>query len=101
MVCGSEELPYDIAELWPRLMKSAEATGVYPHLCRPDDPFFLQDLKDVDAVRLESVLAPDFAEYRRRPARGHRALAARPGSAVRELARTGGGRGEQHGRSET
>ena len=62
----SEELPDDIVELWPRLMKSAEATGVYPHLCRPDDRFFLQDLEDVDAVRLETVLAADFAEYRRK-----------------------------------
>ncbi|MGW3120186.1 hypothetical protein ACWDBW_24085 [Streptomyces sp. NPDC001107] len=39
----SEELPDDIVELWPRLMKSAEATGMYPHLCWPDDPFFVQE----------------------------------------------------------
>ncbi|WP_344402725.1 hypothetical protein [Streptomyces longisporus] len=60
----SEELPDDIVELWPRLMESAEATGVHPYLCWPDDPFFLQDLAAVDAVHLESVLAADFAGYR-------------------------------------
>ncbi|RPF33687.1 uncharacterized protein DUF4253 [Streptomyces sp. TLI_185] len=62
----SEELPDDIVELWPRLMESAAETGVQPHLCWPGDPFFLQDLEAVDAVRLESVLAADFAEYRQK-----------------------------------
>jgi len=109
-VWASGELPDDIVELWPRLVESAAATGVHPHLFRPDDPFFLQALEAVDAVRLESVLAADFAEYRQRrlpssragsvrgSTRGHRALAARPGTAVREPARTGGRRVGQDGR---
>ncbi|MEU1267010.1 DUF4253 domain-containing protein [Streptomyces sp. NPDC005799] len=62
----SAELPGDIVELWPRLMERAEVSGLYPYLCHRDALDSPLDLAEVDAVRLEPVLAADFAEYRRR-----------------------------------
>ncbi|MDV7215712.1 DUF4253 domain-containing protein [Streptomyces prunicolor] len=62
----SDELPEDLVELWPRLLESAEVTGLYPFICRRDDPYQVQDLSEVDAIRLDDVLAGDFVEYRRR-----------------------------------
>ncbi|MEV6541714.1 DUF4253 domain-containing protein [Streptomyces sp. NPDC051665] len=62
----SDELPDDLAELWPRLLESADVTGLYPFICWRDDPYQLTDLSEVDAMRLDAVLAADFAEYRRR-----------------------------------
>ncbi|MEV8538829.1 hypothetical protein [Streptomyces sp. NPDC051572] len=56
----------DLVELWPRLLESAEATGLYPFVCWRDDPYQPADLSEVDAIRLDGVLAADFAEYRRR-----------------------------------
>ncbi|WP_405948143.1 hypothetical protein OG588_17735 [Streptomyces prunicolor] len=62
----SDELPEDLVELWPRLLESAEVTGLYPFICWRGDPYQAEDLSEVDAVRLDDVLAADFAEYRRR-----------------------------------
>lgn len=62
----SDELPDNLVELWPRLLESAEVTGLYPFICWRDDPYQPADLSEVDAVRLDAVLAADFAEYRRR-----------------------------------
>lgn len=62
----SDELPEDLVELWPRLLESAEVTGLYPFICWRDDPYQVQDLSEVDAIRLDDVLAADFVEYRRR-----------------------------------
>ena len=62
----SDELPDDLVELWPRLLESADVTGLYPFICWRDDPYQPTDLSEVDAVRLDAVLAADFAEYRRR-----------------------------------
>lgn len=60
-----EELPDGIAELWADLLRRAPATGLHPHLCWPDDPARPRDPAAADAVRLDEVLAADFAEYRR------------------------------------
>ncbi|MFE9605882.1 DUF4253 domain-containing protein [Streptomyces hokutonensis] len=62
----ADKLPDDIAELWPRLLERAEVDGLYPFICRRDDPYRSEDLSTVDAVRLDTELAADFAEYRRR-----------------------------------
>jgi hypothetical protein len=62
----SDELPEDLVGLWPRLLESAEVTGLYPFICWRDDPYQVQDLSEVDAIRLDDVLAADFVEYRRR-----------------------------------
>lgn len=62
----SDELPDDLVELWPRLLESAEVTGLYPFICWPDDHGRPEDLSEIDAIRLDAVLAADFAEYRRR-----------------------------------
>ncbi|MBK3581402.1 DUF4253 domain-containing protein [Streptomyces sp. MBT65] len=62
----SDELPEDLVELWPRLLESAEVTGLYPFICWPDNHGRPEDLGEVDAIRLDTVLAADFAEYRSR-----------------------------------
>ena len=62
----SDELPDDLVELWSRLLESADVTGLYPFICWRDDPHQPEDLSEVDAIRLDAVLAADFAEYRRR-----------------------------------
>jgi hypothetical protein len=62
----SDGLPDDVVELWPRLVEQAEVSGLFPFICRPDDPYRLLDLSEVDAIRLDAVLAADFAEYRHR-----------------------------------
>ncbi|MFB7829277.1 DUF4253 domain-containing protein [Streptomyces hydrogenans] len=62
----SDEFPHDIERLWPRLSREQKACGLVPLLCRPDAMGKPLGLDHVDAVRLEEVLATDFAEYRRR-----------------------------------
>ncbi|WP_406459637.1 DUF4253 domain-containing protein [Streptomyces sp. NBC_01622] len=62
----ADKLPDDIVELWPRLLERAEVDGLYPFICRRDDPYRPEDLSTVDAVRLDTELAVDFAEDRRR-----------------------------------
>lgn len=61
----SDDLPQDIERLWNLLLDQRETTGLFPLLCRPGSPTRSQDLAEVDAICLESVLAADFAEYRR------------------------------------
>src|SRR5882757_3925284 len=60
----SDELPEDIERLWGHLLEQQEATGLFPLLCSADLPARSQ-LAEADAMRLEPVLAADFAEYRR------------------------------------
>ena len=62
----ADELPDDLVELWPRLLERAEVSGLYPFICWRDDPYRPEDLSEVDAIRLDAVLAADFDEYRRR-----------------------------------
>ncbi|MEU2248396.1 hypothetical protein [Streptomyces sp. NPDC019224] len=62
----SDEFPQDIDQLWPRLLSDQEARGLVPILCWPDVLGSPLGLNHVDAVRLEEVLATNFAEYRRR-----------------------------------
>ncbi|MEU9172354.1 DUF4253 domain-containing protein [Streptomyces sp. NPDC048420] len=61
----SDELPDQVGELWADLLGKAAVTGLYPHLCWPEDPSRPTDPAAADAVRLDEVLAVDFAEYRR------------------------------------
>ncbi|MFK4105496.1 hypothetical protein ACI2L1_36640 [Streptomyces sp. NPDC019531] len=60
-----DELPDDGEELWADLLRQAAVTGLHTHLCRPDDAGRPADPAAADAVRLDEVLAADFAEYRR------------------------------------
>ncbi|MGX9886938.1 DUF4253 domain-containing protein [Streptomyces sp. NPDC002276] len=62
----ADELPDGIAELWPRLLERAEVSGLYPFICWREAPHRPEDVSEVDAIRLDAVLAADFAEYRRR-----------------------------------
>ncbi|MDX3630697.1 DUF4253 domain-containing protein [Streptomyces europaeiscabiei] len=62
----SDEFPRALPELWPRLLSEHEATGLLPVLYRDDSLGEPVDPGLVDDVRLENVLAADFAEYRRR-----------------------------------
>ncbi|MDQ1070401.1 DUF4253 domain-containing protein [Streptomyces canus] len=62
----SDGLPDDAEELWADLLRQAAVTGLYPHLCWPKDPPRPADPAAADAVRLDEVLAADFAEYRRK-----------------------------------
>ncbi|MFJ7073614.1 DUF4253 domain-containing protein [Streptomyces sp. NPDC098781] len=62
----SDEFPDDVEELWPRLLSEQGAGGLVPLLCRPDGLGRPLGPDEVDAVRLEEVLARDFVEYRRR-----------------------------------
>ncbi|WP_030557041.1 DUF4253 domain-containing protein [Streptomyces exfoliatus] len=62
----SDEFPQDVEHLWPRLLSEQQAGGLVPLLCWPDAMERPLGLDRVDAVRLEEVLATDFAEYRRR-----------------------------------
>ncbi|MET7732328.1 DUF4253 domain-containing protein [Streptomyces sp. NPDC005402] len=62
----SDELPDDMEELWADLLRQAAVTGLHPHLCWPDDSSRPADPAAADAVRLDDVLAADFAEYRER-----------------------------------
>ncbi|WP_232838424.1 DUF4253 domain-containing protein [Streptomyces geranii] len=62
----SDEFPQDVEELWPRLLSESRRHGLIPFLCLPDAMGRPCDLDHVDAVRLEEVLATDFAAYRRR-----------------------------------
>jgi hypothetical protein len=61
----SDDLPQDIERLWGLLLEQQETTGLFPLLCWPGSPARSQDLAEMDAIRLEPVLAADFAEYRR------------------------------------
>ncbi|MCX5261348.1 DUF4253 domain-containing protein [Streptomyces canus] len=61
-----DELPDDVETVWADLLRRAPVTGLQPHLCWPDDPARPADPAAADAVRLEEVLAADFAEYRER-----------------------------------
>ncbi|MFE3030289.1 DUF4253 domain-containing protein [Streptomyces canus] len=61
-----DELPDNMEKLWADLLRQAPVTGLQPHLCRPNDPARPADPAAADAVRLDEVLAADFAEYRRR-----------------------------------
>lgn len=62
----SDEFPQDAERLWPRLLSETRKHGLVPLLCWPDAMGRPLDLDHVDAVRLEEVLAADFAAYRRR-----------------------------------
>ncbi|MFV0131765.1 hypothetical protein ACLGIH_00470 [Streptomyces sp. HMX87] len=62
----SDESPHDIERLWPRLLSEQTACGLVPLMCWPDAMGRPVGLADVDAVRMEEVLATHFAEYRRR-----------------------------------
>jgi hypothetical protein len=62
----SDEFPQDVDQLWPRLLSEQKACGLVPLLCWPDAMGRSLGLDHVDAVRLEEVLAADFAAYRRR-----------------------------------
>ncbi|UUU19953.1 DUF4253 domain-containing protein [Streptomyces sp. DSM 40750] len=62
----SDEFPDALEELWPQLLNEHEATGLLPVLWRADAIGEPLDPGLVDAIRLEDVLAADFAEYRRR-----------------------------------
>lgn len=62
----SDEFPQDIERLWPRLLGTRRTHGVVPLLCWDTAMGGPLGLDHVDAVRLEEVLAADFAEYRRR-----------------------------------
>ncbi|MGW4031284.1 Ku protein [Streptomyces sp. NPDC004838] len=53
------------ARVWPVLLSKQRARGLVPLPYRPDAIGEPLGLDDVDAVRLEEVLATDFAEYRR------------------------------------
>ncbi|MDI1459094.1 DUF4253 domain-containing protein [Streptomyces sp. ATE26] len=60
----ADEPPSDVDGVWRRLLHGQEDTGLVPLLGGP----FLgrpTDLAEISAVRLENVLASDFAEYRR------------------------------------
>jgi hypothetical protein len=61
----SNDLPQDIERLWGLLLGQQATSGLFPLLCWPDSPTRDQDLAEVDAISLESVLPADFAEYRR------------------------------------
>ncbi|MEV7682660.1 DUF4253 domain-containing protein [Streptomyces sp. NPDC088341] len=60
----SDDLPDDIERLWGLLLEQQQTTGLRPLLCRPGSPA-RSHLAQADAIRLESVLAADFDEYRR------------------------------------
>ncbi|GGU29284.1 DUF4253 domain-containing protein [Streptomyces violascens] len=62
----SDEFPHDIERLWPHLLSEQTACGLVPLLCWPEAMGTPIGLADINAVRLEEVLATDFAEYRRR-----------------------------------
>ncbi|MFE2582052.1 DUF4253 domain-containing protein [Streptomyces sp. NPDC059378] len=66
LVWVSDEFPDDVERLWPRLLSEQPAHGLVPLLCRPGALGSPVALDHVDAIRLEEVLATDFAEYRRR-----------------------------------
>lgn len=61
----SNELPEDIERLWVLLLEQQEATGLFPLLCWPGSPA-RSHLAEADAIRLESVLAAGFVDYRQR-----------------------------------
>ncbi|MGW6056025.1 DUF4253 domain-containing protein [Streptomyces sp. NPDC055189] len=61
----SDAFPHDIERLWRRLLSEQTAWGLVPLLCWPDAMGSPVCPADIDAVRLEDVLATDFAEYRR------------------------------------
>ncbi|GGJ13054.1 hypothetical protein GCM10010121_024290 [Streptomyces brasiliensis] len=61
----SDEFPEDIEQLWPRLLED-RTNGLFPVLSWPSAMGRSFDLDRIGAVRLEEVLAADFAEYRRR-----------------------------------
>jgi len=63
-VCG--ELPDDVDVLFGELLRQAAVTGLYPHLCRPNDLDRPEDPAAADAIRLDEVLSADFAAYRER-----------------------------------
>ncbi|MFC8677230.1 hypothetical protein ACFUEN_31630 [Streptomyces griseorubiginosus] len=60
----SDELPDKLEELWADLLQQAPVTGLQPHLCWSGDHGRPEAPADADAVRLEEVLAADFAAYR-------------------------------------
>ncbi|MFE6961625.1 DUF4253 domain-containing protein [Streptomyces sp. NPDC057696] len=62
----SDEFPQNVQRLWPRLLGDQRKHGLVPLLCWPDAMGRPVSLELVEAVRLEEVLAADFAEYRRR-----------------------------------
>lgn len=62
----SDDFPQDIDRLWPRLLSEQGAGGPVPFLCPLEAIGKPLRLDQVDGVRLEEVLAADFAEYRRR-----------------------------------
>ncbi|MEW2622898.1 DUF4253 domain-containing protein [Streptomyces sp. NPDC048106] len=62
----SDAFPQDVDQLWPRLLSEQKSCGLVPLLCRPDAMGRPLGLDHLDPVRLEEVLATDFAEYRRR-----------------------------------
>ena len=59
-----DELPDKLEELWADLLQQAPVTGLQPHLCWPGDHGRPEAPAAADAVRLEEVLAADFAAYR-------------------------------------
>ncbi|MDT7846149.1 DUF4253 domain-containing protein [Streptomyces justiciae] len=61
-----DELPDDIDELFAELLRQAAVTGRYPHLCWPDPHDRPEDPAAADAIRLDEVLAADFAAYRQK-----------------------------------
>ncbi|MGX1541259.1 hypothetical protein [Streptomyces adustus] len=66
LVWVSAEFPDDVERLWSRLLSEQPVHGLVPLLCRPGALGSPLALDHIDAVRLEEVLAEDFAEYRRR-----------------------------------
>ncbi|MFD3842776.1 DUF4253 domain-containing protein [Streptomyces sp. NPDC058642] len=62
----SDEFPQNIEQLWPRLRGEHGTHGRIPLLCWPSAMGSGLSLVDVEAIRLEEVLAADFAEYRRK-----------------------------------
>ncbi|MFF4306785.1 DUF4253 domain-containing protein [Streptomyces sp. NPDC001601] len=62
----SDDFPSDVRQLWPRLLDGRREHGLLPLLCWLDEMGKPLGPEEVDAVRLEEVLAADFAEYRRK-----------------------------------
>lgn len=67
----SDELPENVAELWPTLRAQRDVTGLTPFLTWPDDTYQPLSPADVDTVDLGAVLPARFTDYRRELLRLH------------------------------